>query len=510
VTALREDTLWAESLPGFIRKTLEVQKRGFGRQVALKEREIVILTEEQSELKRDLRNFKADYFSADAEDVIRALRKRQRGLNEQVRYLERQLELAQQSSNVEGGAIEVLEGLLRERDTDKQLVHGLGLKSLEIGLKIGLLETDAGGKTVEVSRMGQKEQQAVAHLRGRLVKERGIVDARRKTVEAELERSLPHGMRAFERVSRTIQRLCNGYTSLPGLVEWGRLTAARLETTTTAVGDRRGLGGDGRWGGRVDGTAIATADPRPAYGGGGGARHDRRAVNDRAAEGQGPWSVAGLCDSRNFAAPSSAHFDGAGSLSERGVFDFGARISATTAASSLWSSPSTASTASLPGRPRNAMLPSSSHPTKETTHYSPKKTSGVGGRHNQEGRAEGTRYSLKTAGAADSGGQRGGGIFCDADYGGGGGSGGGGSVLSGLAGFHSGGGKGGSSVASLLREERAFQRRTSAHQGSRETEEGLARGHADTFRSLNRHHGGSVPSLVPLNNVGLPVRLRQQ
>lgn len=71
-------------------------------------------------------------------------------LSPQVRYLERQLELAQQSSVVEGGAIEVLEGLLRQRDTDKQLVHGLGLKSLEIGLKIGLLETDAGGKTVEV------------------------------------------------------------------------------------------------------------------------------------------------------------------------------------------------------------------------------------------------------------------------------------------------------------------------------------------------------------------------
>lgn len=36
VTALREDTLWAESLPDFIRKTMEAQKGGFGRQVALK------------------------------------------------------------------------------------------------------------------------------------------------------------------------------------------------------------------------------------------------------------------------------------------------------------------------------------------------------------------------------------------------------------------------------------------------------------------------------------------
>lgn len=36
VNALREDTLWAESLPDFIRKTMEAQKGGFGRQVALK------------------------------------------------------------------------------------------------------------------------------------------------------------------------------------------------------------------------------------------------------------------------------------------------------------------------------------------------------------------------------------------------------------------------------------------------------------------------------------------
>lgn len=44
----------------------------------------MILTETQRDLKRDLRTFKADYVSADAEDVIRALRKRQRGLNDQV------------------------------------------------------------------------------------------------------------------------------------------------------------------------------------------------------------------------------------------------------------------------------------------------------------------------------------------------------------------------------------------------------------------------------------------
>ena len=69
----------------------------------------------------------------------------------QVRFLEQQLDIAQQSSGVEGGAIEVLEDILRQRDTDKQLHRGLGLKSLEVGLKMRLLQTDAGGKTLEAS-----------------------------------------------------------------------------------------------------------------------------------------------------------------------------------------------------------------------------------------------------------------------------------------------------------------------------------------------------------------------
>lgn len=50
----------------------------------LRDREIEILTEKQDELRRDLRALKADYVNADADDVIRALRKSLRGLNDQV------------------------------------------------------------------------------------------------------------------------------------------------------------------------------------------------------------------------------------------------------------------------------------------------------------------------------------------------------------------------------------------------------------------------------------------
>lgn len=52
-------------------------------------------------------------------------------------------------------------------------------------------------------------------------------------------------MHAFERVSRAIQRLCNGYTSLPGLVEWSRANAARLEVSGGHRDDGTTVGRDG-------------------------------------------------------------------------------------------------------------------------------------------------------------------------------------------------------------------------------------------------------------------------
>ena len=48
------------------------------------EREIELLAEAQGELRRELRSIKADYVSADADDVIRALRKRVRELDDKV------------------------------------------------------------------------------------------------------------------------------------------------------------------------------------------------------------------------------------------------------------------------------------------------------------------------------------------------------------------------------------------------------------------------------------------
>lgn len=64
--------------------------------------------------------------------------------------MRQQLDLAHRSSSVEGGAIEVLEDVLRQRDTDQELYRALSLKRLEVGLKIRLMESDSGKKTVEV------------------------------------------------------------------------------------------------------------------------------------------------------------------------------------------------------------------------------------------------------------------------------------------------------------------------------------------------------------------------
>lgn len=51
----------------------------------------------------------------------------------------------------------MLEDILRRRDTDNELYRALGLKSLEVGLKIRMLETEAGGKTVEVWKCKRRE-----------------------------------------------------------------------------------------------------------------------------------------------------------------------------------------------------------------------------------------------------------------------------------------------------------------------------------------------------------------
>lgn len=51
---------------------------------AHREREIELLTQEQRELRRELRALKADYVSADADDVIRALRTRVQELGGEV------------------------------------------------------------------------------------------------------------------------------------------------------------------------------------------------------------------------------------------------------------------------------------------------------------------------------------------------------------------------------------------------------------------------------------------
>ena len=53
-------------------------------------------------------------------------------------------------------------------------------------------------------------------------------------------------MQAFERVSRAIRRLCDGYSSLPGLLEWGRLTVARFQASERDCKGRKAFdnGGD--------------------------------------------------------------------------------------------------------------------------------------------------------------------------------------------------------------------------------------------------------------------------
>lgn len=337
-------------------------------------------------------------------------------------------------------------------------------------------------------------------------------------VAGELERSLPHGVRAFERVSRAIQRLCNGYTSLPGLLEWGRLNAARLEGHGTggngagSLGDgtngaaaAHGLqtsicsdgGGDGDGGGSGSDWRHsfpkrgATAAPGGGGGGGGGRYTERWVKGDRARSGRGSAEsgtavVEEMSPSSAFAVTSGGSGGGATSCSSscsrlpedrRG--GGGGREGAAWS-SSLTASLSSASAASLPER---APLAPSRHPDSADVYYLPRMVRGAGRDLGAGGAGGGARRRLKTAGDIGGGGgsnsgSGSGGILCAADYGesmaGSTWEGGetmaalmcDGGDLSSLGATHHQGGamSSASSVASLLREERAFQRRSNTLQ----------------------------------------------
>lgn len=274
-------------------------------------------------------------------------------------------------------------------------------------------------------------------------------------------------MRAFERVSRAIQRLCNGYTSLPGLLEWGRTNAARLEAS--------GIGGNG--GIKLDDRGADTSSLQPPVYAGcsggwnltlqgepvpakncGALRQPTLKPNQARGWGSLRPNVAGAGTSDR---PSSAG-GGSGFLSVK------------TGSSSAWSpsateSLSSASTSAFAGR--TPLASSCQSVTPETTYYLPKMTRA--GAHDFDiERVEAGRRRLRTAGYTG-----GGGVLRAAENGQSkaesawgviattttvGEKGGDNSLA--RVGTHRGGGSC-SSVASLLREERAFQRRNGAFRG---------------------------------------------
>lgn len=237
-------------------------------------------------------------------------------------------------------------------------------------------------------------------------------------------------MRAFERVSRAIQRLCNGYTSLPGLLQWGRTNAARLE----ASGGRGGVD---------DGASVLDRDCDAYHNStndsSGGCKRGHPYVLQGATaapESDGhrePWTKRQFADGwAPVGSPTSSVGDGEGSAS--------------------WSSVAPSYSTSSTSFPNRAPLPTSQTPAAapETAPcYLPKMA--------QAGQVRKTdaRRRLKTAGRAGGRGGGGGGRLCAARYDQSVvGSAGGGKELAELDNVSQ-----TSSVSSLLREEMAFRRR---------------------------------------------------
>jgi hypothetical protein len=79
-------------------------------------------------------------------------------------------------------------------------------------LKVRALECEDGSSTREFRRRSQAEQKSLSHLRDRLVREHSAVDARLTVVSSAIAATEAHIMPLFERLSRVMQRVCNGHT----------------------------------------------------------------------------------------------------------------------------------------------------------------------------------------------------------------------------------------------------------------------------------------------------------
>eukprot|EP00953_Heterococcus_sp_UTEX-ZZ885_P001733 1454-Heterococcus_DN1.PRE.1 len=79
-------------------------------------------------------------------------------------------------------------------------------------LKVRALECEDGSPTREFRRRSQAEQKSLSHLRDRLVREHSAVDARLTVVSSAIAATEAHIMPLFERLSRVMQRVCNGHT----------------------------------------------------------------------------------------------------------------------------------------------------------------------------------------------------------------------------------------------------------------------------------------------------------
>jgi hypothetical protein len=99
------------------------------------------------------------------------------------------------------------------------------------------LECEDGSPTREFRRRSQSEQKSLLHLRDRLVRDHTAVDARLAVVGSAIAATEAHIMPLFERLSRVMQRVCNGHTtSTPPLSGDAPQTELNGTTSTSSTG----------------------------------------------------------------------------------------------------------------------------------------------------------------------------------------------------------------------------------------------------------------------------------
>jgi len=191
--------------------------------LAKKEQEIMLITEKNLQLQKQLNSLKSAYESADQEDTIMNLRQNLAEQNSQQIFLQKRIDALHKSSETHSGALEVFEKMVEKDGLLREIISGLSFKKMELGLKLKTLTKQLQGN----QQLKEKKRKAYEFLKAKLEKEENAMSHRIGTAEEEKKMVDKVIIEFFERINRATAKIFNeSGGSVQALMRWAQEGAA--------------------------------------------------------------------------------------------------------------------------------------------------------------------------------------------------------------------------------------------------------------------------------------------